>query len=1016
MLIIGCMLGSPIHVIAQDTSKKITDVNKLKVVQKINASLDSNQKKINGAINNNIKNINEKAKAVVKGMSEKVVVYEEERPLPYEKLLNKKYTLSRRAYQNTVSQFNYLYNAEDDLKNIIQKARDLFLEDYTNLLSFYDYDLANTSKYSIDSIIYRCNANIVLHDLRSNYVDDAYLLLAKAYLYHKNFDTAASILQFINYSFDQKENGMDQVIGSNLRKTNGKFSIATAENNRFFENVNIRNESLVWQARTYFETNEINEGISLLQLLKADALFPKRLYPFLNEQLAYGYYISESYENAAKYLTDALDNAPDEISKSRWHFLIAQLWQKVDNTKNAYTWYKKANESSINPIIGVYAKINMTRIEAKNADISWGKLAEELERMLKREKYKPYADIVYFEMAKLAIQNKAFDKANLWLVKSIKNNNTNNKQKEKSFELLGDINYKNDLLGIAKIAYDSIGNILKTNPQYETIIARKKWIAPIQKNIEIIETEDTLQYIYQLPIDIQKEVAKRWEKRVKLRQENLLNLFIDKAGQKNLYNDQITSTPLPIQNNNNSNSSFYFDNKNTITQGKQNFKQKWGDRPNVDAWRRKTSATMAYASIKSNNTSTAEINNVNNKSKLITDTTKKDSASFTLIANANAFAKSKQEWNKNILQVAQTFLFQLNDFDKALPYYKKLISQNIDTAITERALLDLASQFIHDNKKESADSIVKIVESQFPKGSYMSKKNAQLSAKKKENEVINEYKSAYFLSRIGNWDSLYKLTDSYTNDFKRTKWQTPFQFIKVKMYAQLGKDSIALVVLDSILLLNKTEYIREKAKNIITEIKNRKNTEDYLQSLTFAKQATITEPIAADTVSPNNVAANISSNLAAKVKDSNSINSSNINNSNITVNNSIPSLNFNLDTLEQHYIALVTTDIKPNFVKEIQNAFVGLNEDDFSKLKLSVSNISLSAKTYIVWIGPFEQSNTAKNYLSKVKPRLKTEIISFIPTKQYELYIVGKSNIELIKSEEDLKIYKEFMINKIYKP
>ena len=48
------------------------------------------------------------------------------------------------------------------------------------LLSFYDYDLNDIAKYSIDSIIYRCNANIVLHDLRNNWVDDAYLLMAKA--------------------------------------------------------------------------------------------------------------------------------------------------------------------------------------------------------------------------------------------------------------------------------------------------------------------------------------------------------------------------------------------------------------------------------------------------------------------------------------------------------------------------------------------------------------------------------------------------------------------------------------------------------------------------------------------------------------------------------------------------------------------------------------------------------------------------------------------------------------------
>jgi hypothetical protein len=91
--------------------------------------------------------------------------------------------------------------------------------------------------------------------LRSNWVDDSYLTLAKAYLFHKNFDTAGSLLQFINYSFDRKENGMDVPIGSNLKKHQRRVSIATKENESFLENRNIRNESLLWQARNYFEIN-----------------------------------------------------------------------------------------------------------------------------------------------------------------------------------------------------------------------------------------------------------------------------------------------------------------------------------------------------------------------------------------------------------------------------------------------------------------------------------------------------------------------------------------------------------------------------------------------------------------------------------------------------------------------------------------------------------------------------------------------------------------------------------------
>ena len=50
-----------------------------------------------------------------------------------------------------------------------------------------------------------------------------------------NFDTAGSLLQYINYAFDNKEAGMDIPIGSNLRNTKGQFSIATKEDNKFYE-------------------------------------------------------------------------------------------------------------------------------------------------------------------------------------------------------------------------------------------------------------------------------------------------------------------------------------------------------------------------------------------------------------------------------------------------------------------------------------------------------------------------------------------------------------------------------------------------------------------------------------------------------------------------------------------------------------------------------------------------------------------------------------------------------------
>lgn len=1009
-----------------DTSRSLLDINNSKLIKKANSILDSTQKKANDFILNKVNKLkgaaNDKANKIVG----KVIPQEIEKPLPYERLLNTKYTLGRRAYQNTVSQFNFLFNAEEELNENILKARNEYVDDYTTLISFYDYDLSVIAKNSIDSIIYRCNANIVLHDLRSNWVDDAYLLLAKAYLFHKDFDTAGSILQFINYSFDEKQDGMDLPIGSNLRNTKGKFSIATAENNRFFENLNVRNESMIWQARNYIEKEEWNEGISLLQLLEADAIFPKRLYPFLNEQLAYGYYQMEMYDKAAAALEKGINNAPDDAAKTRWYYLLGQLWQKADKWDKAYPWFKKANQNAVNPIISVYAKISMISYDAKNANNAWEELAYSLEKMIKRDKYKPYADIIYFEMAKLAIQNNAYTKANDWLIQSIKKNGSNLKQKQKAFELLGDINYSNNYYSIAKLAYDSVSIVLKTNPNYESIQARKKWLSTISTNEKIVEAQDTLQYIYQLNPSNQEAYFKLWQKRTKIENEFLKDIFLDKTpnSTKNSQQDNDAINNFSSLNNNsfsnNSNSDFYFDNRSVLVQGKQNFTQKWGQRPNVDSWRRKTSLMNATSSLSNQDASSTGFQNNTSKDSLQNRSLSKDEKenskadekgnSYEMITDGSSYIKSKQDWNKAALANAQTFLLELNDFERAYPLYTKVIANNIDTAITERAMLDLASHYLHENLNEKSDSIIKIVEDRFPKGFYATKKKESSLKQKKEADVLNDYKEAYFLSQIGNWESLAALSNQLNTDLRRTKWYTPFKFIQVKMYAQQRMDSVAIVLLDSIVLQNTNEKIRDRAKNILEELKNRKQTESYLTNLNLSKEIL-------DTIALVNTAA-----ISKPNKKDNPIKNDNSNVKDTTTTKQIATipiiaaLPFTNDSSEQYYIAFATQKVSATFVKEMQTAFTYLNNDEFIKQKLNVTYIQFNENSYIVWIGPFVNNLDAKTYMNKVKPRLSTEIISFVPSKQYEIYLLSKSNILLIKDEADLKQYQQYMFKNIYKP
>ena len=1025
---------------AQDTTKSILDINNSKLIKKANQFLDTNQKKINNFLNNKI----EKAKNVLTNKSNELIdktgINDMDKQLPYERLLNKKYTLGRRAYQNTVSQFNFLFHAAISLEEIIQKARDLHEDDYTELLPFYDYDLSITAKESIDSIIYRCNANIVLHDLRSNYVDDAYLLLAKSYLFHKNFDTAASILQFINYSFFEKEDGADLPIGSNINKS-GKFSIASPENNRAWENKNVRNESMIWQARNYFEAGEINEGISLLQLLKTDAGFPKRLQPFLYEQLAYGYYLTGMNDSAANYLIKGLDNAQDPLTKARWSFLIAQLYEKEQKIDLAYNWYKKAGAIVSNPVIAVYASIYMASIDANRGKKSWESLANALERMIKKDKYAAFADIIYYEMAQLALRNQAVAKANQWLIASIQKNEKNTKLKQKTLVQLGALNYKIDQFSVAKIAYENLNDLLKTFPNYDQITLRKKWIDKIADLNELIKNEDSLQFIYAAPVLLHAQMAKQWQKRIALIKSQEKDLFTDP--------NKKTDESVNVNKNNQANnpgysfgnafattttkqdvkSDFYFDNPQNVSMGVTNFIKKWGDRPNVDNWRRKTTIQLAKTSPAKTNIDSVQKNiplnpkvvenaklvgNKKNKTTLQTqDST--DQLTIQLIQTESDLKQSQISWNKNSLSIAKIFLYELNDFEKALPRYQAVIQNDIEPATTESALLDLASHYMHIGQSTTSDSLIAIITRQFPEGIYVQKKQAKENLDRIDKNSAEAYKAAYFLAQIGDWEQFGAQMDSVQKQFKGTKWNTPYQFLKVKMHAQLGKDSLAIEYCNQIIAQNKSESIKARAKNIITEINNRKVTEAYLAALKIVQPTKVVntkEETIVQSKAPINklkTDSNFKSSPNLKMAVNPKIDS--------TLSNAIANqITFTNDSLEQHYIALQTMNVSAAFVKEIQNAFKDFNTETFRQLNLTVTYVQFTDQSHIVWIGPFTNASDGLAYINKVKPRLSTEIISFIAKKQYDLILIGKSNILLINNQAQLDQYKRDKSNYYFKP
>ena len=291
----------------------------------------------------------------------------EEKKLRSEKTGEKKFKGLTKFLQNNTSHYNFYFNANNRINLVIERAKLSNKDDYSKMLSFYPYSLENTAsqKSDLDSVIYKSTAGILLHDLRSEWVDNFYLLIGKSYFLKKDFDSAALTFQFINYNLfprKKKDDDYNKIVGSNETADGtsaGSISIADKERRNIVQKVFTqpasRNEALIWQIRTFTEQKEYGDAAGLISILQNDKNLPTRLKNDLEEVTAYWFYAQNNIDSSAVHLQKALSNADTKDDKSRWEYLLAQMYELTGKYDEASIYYLKAARQTSDPVMDIYA-------------------------------------------------------------------------------------------------------------------------------------------------------------------------------------------------------------------------------------------------------------------------------------------------------------------------------------------------------------------------------------------------------------------------------------------------------------------------------------------------------------------------------------------------------------------------------------------------------------------------------------------------------------------------------------
>jgi hypothetical protein len=916
------------------------------------------------------------------------------RKLGSEKTGEKKFTLPRRITQNTYTHYNYYFNANNKLNEVIARAKSSTKDDYTQLLPFYPYNLDATAreKGDLDSIIYKCTAGILLHDLRNDWIDNLYILLGRAYLLRKDFDSATGCFQYVNYTYAPKDDGYDIPLGSNASGTKGVFTISTNEKKRSFikkitSRPPSRNESFIWQARNYLEQDQLAEAAGLLNILRNDPLFPKRLQTDLHEMIAYLFYKQQTFDSSAWHLQKALDNADGKNDQARWEFLAGQLYQAAKKDSLAIKLFEKSIQHTYDPLMEVYARLNIVSLASASKKDALQQNLNELIKLAKRDKYADYRDIIYYAAALLELKRNGFDAAQNDLLKSVKNS-AEPKQKSLSFLLLGDLNYDRNQFVLAHHFYDSVQiestkGIAATDK--ERLDTRKPALKTIATNLGIIQLNDSLQKVAAMPVEERTAYIKKLLKRLRKEQ-----------GLKGSEEDSPSNNSTPVLGketdlfaSSKDGGDFYFSNAALRSKGFTEFKSRWGRRTNVDNWRRQQALEKIPTVNKGMNTTDVD-DTGGAKSTSGKDTiTQNDDISFEglmskLPLTTERLAASNTKIINALFENGETFQNKLENYTNAVSTYDELLRRFglITFAQKEQALFNL---YYCSNKlglKQKADSAKTALNTNFGDGKMANKlrEGNNTDTKKKDIVVTKKYEGIYALFIEGKFEEAKQEKAKADAQYGKNYWTPQLLFIESIYYVKQRNDDTAIAKLQSLSQLFPSSPLATKANNMIEVLRKRKDIETYLTNLQVErKQDTLT---AIDTTS------------IQKPVDTKPV---------------VKSNQFNFIATDSQYVALVLDKVDRIFVNEAKNAMNQYNRQKYYAQNISLDVVNINEQYNLLLIGPYDNAVNALTYIERTRPLLASQLLSWLAVDKYYFTIISKPNLDLLKQNKDVTRYHQLV-------
>ncbi|MFM7671256.1 MAG: tetratricopeptide repeat protein [Bacteroidota bacterium] len=916
----------------------------------------------------------------------------EERILRGEKTPDKKIRLPQRILQNTITRYNYFFNASNKLNEVIDRAKASFQDDYTKLLPFYNYSLEKTAADAVqlDSIIWKSNSGLVLHDLRNGWADDLYLLWGASYYFQQKFDSARILFQFINQAFaPRQEDGYTKTIGS-ARDGNNALKIVTPEKKKGLSSVFAktpprRNDAFIWQVRNYIARDQLAEAASLLEALQRDPSFPARLREELHESQAWMFYKQQNWDSTAHHLSQCLSLAANPNERARWEYLLGQLYERTGKWTESEKYYSRCIPRTTNPILEIYARLGSIRTNKTGSTEEISDNIKDLKQMAKRDKYTDYRDIIYYMAAQMQWQTGDQNATKELLLSSVQVPTNNPAQRNQAFEQLAHICLDQKLYRQAYNFYDSIQ---LNDPKLLNADSIRQWkevLGVIATQLEIIERQDSLLRIVQLPEEERKDFIRKLARELRRKQGLKEDIRPPVGG--------LSGGLFPAGGE--AKGEWYFYNTNSRSRGAAEFQARWGTRPNTDQWRRISALNNARQQPQPNGISQPGTGGSLPAGSEISFETLYATLPLSPEQQLKLHDSLQQAW----FLLGKTYTQRMEDCANGVQALEHLCSAYPAFQPMDDVLFLLYYCYEKNNESTKAKAIRSKLEKDFPSSD---KTNLIVTGKdpvmEKKEKATSLYQSVYDQFISGQYTSAMALKKKADSLYGRNYWTPQLMYVEAVYHIQQRSDSVALNRLSYIIQNFQRSPLSAKAESLIRVLARRDSIEQELKNY---------QPAAPNNTLPDTLQTKKSAPTKVSPAPPPPVKVIPTKTDSTVAQQKTPLFSYRPSA--PHQVLVILQEVDPVFANEAKNSVFRYNRTHFYNTTFELELVALNEKQQLLLIGPFADATAALSYLKEARQKAPTEIFSWLGANRYRFGLIDAENLNKVRSAKNYEPYETFL-------